>query len=110
MASLKKNIGIGVGTIALLSGTFAGGALYSALTIRSSIQDYWRTMNDPRTPNGINFAGYVTIGDVKQWITIRGKDKNNPVLLHLHGGPGTAIGFMMWFYYFFDLLKIGSDF
>ena len=37
MASLKKNIGIGVGTIALLSGTFAGGALYSALTIRSSI-------------------------------------------------------------------------
>jgi pimeloyl-ACP methyl ester carboxylesterase len=91
MTSLKKKIGIGIGTIALLTGSFAGGALYSALSIRSSIQDYWRTMNDPRTPNGINFAAHVTIGGIKQWITIRGKDKNNPVLLHLHGGPGTAI-------------------
>jgi pimeloyl-ACP methyl ester carboxylesterase len=91
MQSLKKKIFIGVGALAVLVGTFTGGALYSALSIRASIQDYWRATNDPRTPNGINFAGYVTIGGVKQWITIRGKDKNNPVLLHLHGGPGTAI-------------------
>ena len=32
----------------------------------------------------------VVIGDLDQWVLIRGEDKNNPVLLWLHGGPGSA--------------------
>lgn len=39
-------------------------------------------------PNGIDEAGYVRIGGIDQWIRIRGQDRNNPVLLCLHGGPG----------------------
>src|SRR4030095_15960117 len=42
------------------------------------------------TPNGIDQASYVEIGGIEQWITIRGEDKRNPVLLFLHGGPGDA--------------------
>lgn len=40
----------------------------------------------------------VTIGKVKQWIYIRGRNRNKPILLMLHGGPGTGqIGFIRKF-------------
>jgi pimeloyl-ACP methyl ester carboxylesterase len=40
------------------------------------------------SPKGIDEAQFVTIGGIEQWITIRGWDRENPVLLFLHGGPG----------------------
>jgi pimeloyl-ACP methyl ester carboxylesterase len=35
-------------------------------------------------------AGFVAIGGIDQWVTIRGDDKSNPIVLHVHGGPGIA--------------------
>ena len=44
-----------------------------------------------RTPEGgINESMYVDINGSRQWISIYGQDKDNPVLLYLHGGPGSA--------------------
>jgi pimeloyl-ACP methyl ester carboxylesterase len=40
------------------------------------------------SPNGIDEGNYVSIGGIEQWITIRGENRNNPVLLFVHGGPG----------------------
>jgi len=41
-------------------------------------------------PGGINRLEQVTLGRVRQWISIRGAHANAPVLLFLHGGPGSA--------------------
>jgi len=41
-----------------------------------------------RSPNGVQEAGFVDIGGIKQWIQIRGENRDNPVLLFVHGGPG----------------------
>jgi len=76
------------------------GAMMQALRARNA-QDYAIT-----SPNGIDQAKYVQIGGIEQWITIRGEDRKNPVLLLLHGGPGDATnpwgyaGFRSWLKYF----------
>ena len=40
------------------------------------------------TPNGIVEERFIRIGGIDQWIQIRGEDRDSPVLLVLHGGPG----------------------
>lgn len=42
-------------------------------------------------PRAIDEGMFVKINGVEQWITIRGRDLHNPVLLWLHGGPGIAM-------------------
>jgi len=52
--------------------------------------------------SGIEEAKYLKVGDIEQWVTIRGEDRSNPVVLVLHGGPGDATnpwgyaGFRTW--------------
>ena len=74
----------------------------------------WRTFLSNRSANTyaitgsnpIDEATYVKIGGIDHWITIRGEDRNNPVLLFLHGGPGDVTNpwsypyFLSWSKYF----------
>jgi pimeloyl-ACP methyl ester carboxylesterase len=44
-----------------------------------------------QTPESIDERRFVRIGGADQWITIRGRDRNNPAILMLHGGPGAPL-------------------
>jgi pimeloyl-ACP methyl ester carboxylesterase len=44
-----------------------------------------------RTPDGIDEGFFAAVPGGEQWITIRGADHRNPVLLVVHGGPGSAL-------------------
>jgi len=42
-------------------------------------------------PAGINELKTVNIGGIPQWISVRGSNRANPILLFLHGGPGSPM-------------------
>lgn len=49
------------------------------------------------TPQGIERLEKVQVGSIAQWISIRGADRRNPVLLVVHGGPGyTSMPLAWW--------------
>lgn len=49
---------------------------------------------------GVDEASFVPVGGIDQWVTIRGEDRNNPVILFVHGGPGEATNLWSLPYFF----------
>lgn len=39
----------------------------------------------------INESKFVSIGGIEQWITIKGDDLSKPIILFIHGGPGSTM-------------------
>jgi pimeloyl-ACP methyl ester carboxylesterase len=50
------------------------------------------------TPDGIDVSQAVEIGGIKQCITVRGKDRRNPILLLVHGGPAAPDMPLRWLF------------
>lgn len=50
------------------------------------------------TPEGIEVLEPVEVNGTTQWISIRGLNRNNPILLVVHGGPGSAMIASTWTY------------
>ena len=50
------------------------------------------------TPQGVDRLQKVRIGGIEQWVSIRGADRRNPVLLVIHGGPGYVSIPMSWWF------------
>ncbi|SET04518.1 Pimeloyl-ACP methyl ester carboxylesterase [Pseudobutyrivibrio sp. C4] len=64
--------------------------LVSAVIILLVVRLIGKAINEKTPDGGINESMFVDINGTKQWINIYGQDKDNPVLLYLHGGPGSA--------------------
>ena len=47
-------------------------------------------------PNGIQQNFQMNIGGIKQWVYVRGQNKNNPIIIFVHGGPGSPMAPEAW--------------
>jgi proline iminopeptidase len=49
-------------------------------------------------PNGIEELLEIPIGGTRQWISVRGHNRSNPILLMIHGGPASPEMPSSWFF------------
>lgn len=82
IAPAWKGITIGLGGI--IATSFLAVVISQAFTFTPPITD----ANGDVIPNSIATLEKVNLNGSEQWISIRGKDINKPVLLFLAGGPG----------------------
>lgn len=47
-------------------------------------------------PNGVQESFEATLGGARQWVNIRGADRANPILIFVHGGPGSTESHIAW--------------
>jgi pimeloyl-ACP methyl ester carboxylesterase len=47
-------------------------------------------------PTGIQETYKTKIGGIDQWLSVRGQDRNNPIILFVHGGPASPLMPTMW--------------
>ncbi|MDD4363781.1 MAG: alpha/beta fold hydrolase [Atribacterota bacterium] len=69
---------------------YIGLTLIALLIIFFAVRAVGVTINRKTPVGGINESMYVDINGTKQWINIYGENINNPVLMYLHGGPGSS--------------------
>jgi pimeloyl-ACP methyl ester carboxylesterase len=67
---------------------------YTRKQAQSIVAD-WRKIT---TPNGVEEQLEIPVGGTKQWITVRGRNRDNPILLLIHGGPASPEMPMSWAY------------
>ncbi|MCK9687376.1 alpha/beta fold hydrolase [Scleromatobacter humisilvae] len=65
---------------------------------RPPVQKILRDVRRIPAPPGIDETRAVRIGGIDQWISVRGKDRRNPILLFIHGGPASTEMPVSWLY------------
>jgi proline iminopeptidase len=50
------------------------------------------------SPNGVEESLQIPVGGTQQWLSVRGRDRRNPILLVIHGGPASPDMPMSWWF------------
>jgi pimeloyl-ACP methyl ester carboxylesterase len=67
---------------------------FSRDAARAIVKDARRIL----APTGVEEMRQVELGGVPQWISVRGRDTRNPILLFIHGGPASTEMPTSWLY------------
>ena len=99
----KKKLGVRIITgffkaICIILAVLIGGSFVFCIAVRN-----YRQISRAFTyKNGVNEQIYVQLNDQQEYITVSGKNTSNPVIISLHGGPGSPSTFSD--YYWHDYL------
>ena len=80
--------------LTVISGQACLAVLLTLSPLSLARADEPATQAAPTAQLAIDEGAFVNINGVDQWVTIRGRDLSNPVLLYLHGGPGFGSAFL----------------
>jgi len=69
-----------------------------ALLTRAEVAAIVADLGKIDTTEGIESLRPIQIGGITQWISIRGRHRSNPILLFVHGGPGSPTMPASWFF------------
>lgn len=88
--------------LVLAIGAVVAAAIIAGFAYRAYMQH--RLARDVRiaAANGIDEAKYIEVNGAQEWVTIRGQNRSNPVILFLHGGPAEANSPFVTFYLPFE--------
>jgi proline iminopeptidase len=67
-----------------------------ATDVYTPAREIVRELNRVVTEQGVQDTFVASLGDAKQVVTVRGADRDNPILLYIHGGPGAAESPFAW--------------
>lgn len=86
-----------IGVLALMAACL--GANAQECPDRSSYQESREIIRDLQhivAPSGVQESYKARIGGIEQWINVRGQDRDNPMILFVHGGPASPSMPTMW--------------
>ena len=74
-------------------GLVGGALLYREYYRKKALKDYEILASD-----GLDEEKVIEINGIKQWLSIRGQHVNHPIILFVHGGPGSPMTPMIYKY------------